>query len=398
MIIAFDRRWLLLLAILPLVYNAILAFLNAHVAAQGFLIVALVEVSILSVVFLYVFRNGVRENQSLELAFLAVAFSTMLLVYISSGSIYVDFVRNVLVLVAFSLLGKEFSRSEVYLIYKITVLIVSLFLLLELVSLDFYVWLFEPASYFSTTRGYDISEQNELGVFGNALGFEGRFGYGVFDGPRTSSIFLEQVGLSNMLIVVAAYSVCFFRDLNLRWRITVFLLLIIGLLSNESRLAALMVTLYAIVYMFRVRASMVSLIFVVLAVVVFGLVISVLYDGVVGDSFLGRVVLGFSHLRNLNLHHYFGGGVDKLDVLWDSGYAYLICSGTVFGALFYWFYFFCKYPNVGLSSNQYYLCILLFVVFYLAVGGTAVFSSKVAYLYWLGLGCFEKRGEGCSYG
>ena len=159
-----------------------------------------------------------------------------------------------------------------------------------------------------------------------------------------------------------------------------------------------MVALYTIVYMFRVRASMVSLIFVVLAVVVFGLVISVLYDGVVGDSFLGRVVLGFSHLRNLNLHHYFGGGVEKLDVLWDSGYAYLICSGTVFGALFYWFYFFCKYSNVGISSNQYYFCILLFVVFYLAVGGTAVFSSKVAYFYWLGLGCFEKRGEGFSNG
>jgi hypothetical protein len=391
--IEFDRRWLIMLALLPLLYNPILAIVNAHVFHLNFAIAAVTEISILLFIALYIFRNGIEKRHATAIALLVVAFAAFGLTLLASGILYIDFIRNMLVVAFLSLLGAELKKQEIILIFKITLSIILFVLLLEIVSLPIYVALFEPALYFSNTRGNELSEFNELGVFGNALGFEGRFGYGLFSGPRTSSIFLEQVTLANMTIVIAIIFSTFYESLNQFWKFLAFIFITLSLLSTESRLAMTVVIIVFLGFFIFPKIHKVWLLFLIPIILALGCTHAALNPFYSGDNFSGRISLGFSYFVNLEIQDLFGMGVNKIDHLWDSGHAYLVCSGTFFGAIAFWAYLFHLYKIDSVQARRFFAGMVIFLALALSIGGTAVFSIKVAYLYWLTAGYLMIKKE-----
>lgn len=386
--IEFDRRWLIVLALLPLLYNPILAIVNAHVFHLNFAIAAVSEISILLLIALYIFRNGIEKRHATAIALLVVAFAACGLTYLASGMLYVDFIRNMLIVAFLSLLGAELKKQEIILIFKITLSIVLSVLILEIVSLQLYVNLFEPALYFLNTRGNELSEFNELGVFGNALGFEGRFGYGLFSGPRTSSIFLEQVTLANMTIVMAIVLSTFYEEFSRHWRFLAIFFIVLSLLSSESRLAMAVVIIVWLGFFIFPKIHKIWLLFLIPIILTLGSTHAILNPLYNGDNFSGRISLGFGYFVNLELQDLFGMGVIKVNHLWDAGYAYLICSGTLFGAVAFWVYLYSLYRVSDTSSNRFFSGLIIFLALALTIGGTAIFSIKVAFLYWLVAGHF----------
>jgi putative polymerase len=391
--IEFDRRWVILLALLPLLYNPMLAIVNAHIMHLNFAIAAASEISIIFLIALYIFRNGIEKRHSKAIALMAVAFAAFGLTFLASGKLYVDFIRNMLIVVFFTLLGAELKKQEIILIFKITLSIVLSVLVLEVINLQLYVALFEPALYFLNTRGNEIAEFNELGVFGNALGFEGRFGYGLFDGPRTSSIFLEQVTLANMTIVIAVMLSVFYELLSRLWKSLAFIFIVLSLLSTESRLAMAVVILIWFGFFIFPKIHKVWLLFLIPIILTFGSMHAILNPVYSDDNFSGRISLGFGYLVNLDMQDLFGMGVLKVGHLWDAGYAYIICSGTIFGAVAFWVYLFGLYTVDSIESRRFFSGLLLFLVLALSIGGTAVFSIKVAFLFWLVAGFLGKTNE-----
>ena len=391
--LTFDRRWLIVLAVIPIFYNPLLAMVNAHVAQQSFISAALSEIIILAAVFFYVFSKGIQRDQVDALFLLLLAFFGVVLALMASGRVYVDFFRNMLIVAAFTLLGRKLTLDELLLVFKIIVSVSLIGLLIEVISLDLYVSIFQPAQYFAATRGNEIAEFNEVGVFGNALGFEGRFGYGLFDGPRTSSIFLEQVTLGNMTIVMSAFVAAFYRYLTFKWWAVTASFVVLSLLSSESRLALLMVLILLFGRQALQNIGKIWLILMPIFFVMAGSVYAFIYPEYTGDTFAGRLSLGFNSFNELKLGDYFGFGVDKASRLMDAGYAYIFCSGTIFGALGFWWFLFYQYRFLSYESVMFFSGLVVFLILALSIGGTAIFSIKVAAFYWLVCGYLSRCKE-----
>jgi hypothetical protein len=387
----FSRNWVIFFAVSPLFYNAVLAIINAHVITINLFFVAATEILILSLVALYVFRDGLKKSHAFAIGLLVTAFLSAILTYLASGIIYIDFIRNIMIVSFFSLLGADLEKDEIIGIFKISLAAVLSVLILEVLDISLYVELFQPALYFSNTRGNEISEFNDIGVFGNALGFDGRFGYGVFSGPRTSSIFLEQVTLGNMTAVIAIFFSAFYTSLSRTWKISAVIFILLSLLSSESRLALVVVTISLIGFFVFPHVHKIWLLLAGFCVVIFGVMYAALNPIYSGDNFSGRISLGFGHLIDLSLIDFIGAGVGKVGGLWDAGYAYIFCSGTVFGATYFFIYLYGLYNLDSIATRRFFSGLIIFILVALSIGGTAIFSIKFSYLFWLTAGYFSKK-------
>ncbi len=200
-----DRpaKVMFVLVILAVTYNAILALINSLFFELSRGLVIFTEISILGASLAVVFTQSklLEKDKHVVFLFLSVLFST-LLIFLSSQIIFIDAIRNILIICVFFLVGSRLSEEHIHKVFLYISFVIVFFLIIEILMLELYVGLFEPALYYQNTRGVEIKEFNQTGVFGNAEGFAGRFSYGVFSGPRTSSIFLEQVGLANFCTVL----------------------------------------------------------------------------------------------------------------------------------------------------------------------------------------------------
>lgn len=380
----------LFIGVLALTFNAILAFVNAHFLAVSMTWVIAVEAMLYLLCLSYIFFLGISEDERLPLVLLIVAFTSCLLTSISSGYLFLDFLRNMLIVFVFFMLGRRASFKQVEYVFWCAFAIVLFILLLEIFNIDYYVHLFEPATYYSATRGNELKEFNDLGVFGNAIGFEERFSYGIFSGPRTSSIFLEQVSLANFSAVVMIYYAVFKDRLSvyLKWFIFSFVTLV--LITNESRTALIFVVFSLTFVWFMARANYVWLVFLAPTIIVFGVAYVGFFPPQFGDNIAGRVYLGFSNFAELQLVEYILGAAGRIKEYYDSGYAYIFASGTALGAFAFWYFLLFSVKVYDRGSNVFVWLVNIFFSLNLIIGGTAVYSVKVAFLLWLIAGYISK--------
>lgn len=81
-----------------------------------------------------------------------------------------------------------------------------------------------------------------------------------------------------------------------------------------------------------------------------------------------------------------GLSVDRVAEFADSGYVYLIYAATIFGVIALWL-FVCLFP-AGRTAAQRRCAhsLSLFIFLNMMIGGTAVFSMKIAGLLWFVVG------------
>lgn len=373
------------IAVLSVTYNAILAYANAHVAPMGFAIVAAVEMGLLLMCLLYTLRKGLYSEDLSILSFLFIAVVFAAYMSVANSTVYIDFFRNVLIICCFAMVGSWVNERTVLVAFYVSCVIVSIFLLCEVLSLDLYAFIFKPGLYFENTRGIKQPTYSSSGLFANALGFKGRLTFGIID-HRASSIFLEQVSLSNFAGVAMIYCIYFWQRLKVLTRLLLVVMIAFILLTTASRTMLIFSGVCVFGYvLFPLIPKLWNLL--MMPLMLFGGLLLVILDpDAQGDNIQGRVVLTMRHLFETDVYAMLGFAARQAAGFADSGYVYIIYASTLPGLVVYWL-FVTLYP-AGETAQQRRLghALAIFLSLNLMIGATPVFSAKIAGLLWLLIG------------
>jgi hypothetical protein len=374
------------LIVISILLNAILALITAHIFPVSNTLVIFSELSIYVFSIFLIVKTGPKNGDKPVYQLFAVIVFATLLVSIAGGFIFVDAIRNFLIICLFTLLGLRINEVYVHkAVFTVSVCVFT-FLVIEIISLDLYVSIFEPAKYYASSRGKGISEFNELGVFNAALGFSTRFSYGIFSGPRASSVFLEQVGLGNFSQILCIYLLVFNKALKPLLKLFYMLVIFVAVTSAESRSAGGVIALFILIFLFKDFIPAYTNALVLPFVLFIGFAFLNLFEFTYADNLSGRFYLGMKHLADFNVLELVGGGIKNINNYWDSGYPYLLASTTIFGVVS--FYFFCSfYLHQGFERARLLaILVTLYIFLNIIVSGNSTYSIKTAPLLWLMFG------------
>jgi len=373
-------------------YNGALSIINAHVAPLGYAHVALTEIMILVAALFLLLHKGLYRDDLLVVAF--VAFNLVIALYVSAlnRAVFVDFFRNALIIGCFGLLGTHANARTIIVIFRIACLVVLGILIVETVSTKTYENMFEPANYFRNTRGLEQISFGGSKLFQNSIKIPGRFSFNIAD-HRTSSVFVEQVSLANFSGVILVFLIPMFKETSLLDRLLFMSTIALILVTNDSRTMLMFaVVCYAGYFVFPHFRKSFTLTVMPL-VLLGGFLVYLISPDAVGDDLDGRVVLAVKKLMDLDFPSLLGLGISHVGELMDSGYVYVVVASTIFGFLALWL--FVSFFPAGDTSVQkrcaYSLSIFIFVN--MMIGGTAVFSIKIAGLLWLLVGYMKVGGR-----
>lgn len=370
---------------LAVMYNGVLAIINAHVMPLGFSHVALVEISLLFVTLLYLLYRGLSQEALPIVAM--VGFFALIMAYTSAanGMLFVDFFRNVLIIAVFCQLGMMTDGRSLAFVFRICCLFIFSVLLVEIFFTRVYEDLFYPALYFTNTRGLEQIAFGGSKIFQNAINIPGRFSFGLSD-HRTSSLFLEQVSLANFSGVLCIYFVSRFDRIIRFDRVLIFATVTFILLTNDSRSMLAFSFICLVGYFLFPKFANAARPFIMPLIICAGALVYLLRPDASGDTFDGRIVLTMKGFFSLDFVELLALDIRNIASFADSGYIYVINASTVFGLIAFWI-FVSLFPS-GQTAEQkrcaFALCIFIFLN--MMIGGTAIFSIKVGALLWLLVG------------
>jgi len=366
-----------------MLYNTLLAIVNAHVAPLAMMHVAVTEFVILSALALTLLYSGLRQNDSAPVGLGALfIFGALFLSFINQAPI-VTSLRNCAIIVLFTMVGQRCDARTLRRFLVIAVSLVFAVMLFELLDVAGYAALFGPQSYYANTRGIGGDAVDELGLFPNALGFNGRFSYGLFQTPRTSSLFLEQTSLANFASVVVVYLLAQWRQFRIPARTLIVAFVIIALLSNNTRMSSAFALIGLAGYFVFPRLPGRGTLVVPLFLLSLAVALTFVMPPSTEDDLAGRIGLSVRLLSLTDLRALLGARALEADGFPDSGYSYLLYSSSIVGTFLLWLYVALIVP---ISSPEQRRCawgLSLFFFLNLLVAGNAVFAMKIAAPLWL---------------
>lgn len=363
-------------------YNAVLSVINAHVVGLGFNAVAASEMALLAFALIIILGKGFYEQDLVPLGYLLATL--LLAVYVSVINKYVvlDYFRNVLIIFCFVVLGSWTNKKTIKYLFLLAASMVFGVLCLEILFTDFYADFFYPALYFYNTRGIELFEVVDSKLFRNALGFEGRFSFGIIN-HRSSSLFLEQVSLANFCGVMMIYLLTLWGRFSRyqKWFCLVTILLI--LVTNDTRTMLIfggvsLIGYFVFPYLPRLMCLLYMPLFLFL-----GFLIYVIKPNAVGDNIPGRVVVTMELFSEMDLLSQLGFSAGLASSLADSGYIYVIVIGTIFSFFLLWLFVSCYPAYESAEQRRFSHALCIFIFMNMMIGGTAIFSIKIAALLWL---------------
>lgn len=367
-------------------YNAVLAFAIAHGVNLGQPAVVMTELSILAMVGLLILRSGRLPTDPLGFLVITLAVIDGLVVSLASGAPFIDMIRNGAIIALFLLLGARADERRLKQAFLACALLVFAFILLEIIDVAAYAKQFAPALYFERTRGVEQFEFDDSGLFRNALGFEGRFSLSNLFGHRTSSLFLEQVSLANFSSVLLVYLVALWKRLPIVQRCFYIGLIILILLSNNSRTGLALALIAPLIY-FAARGFNRFVPAVIMPVILMiGVVVVLALPPSVEDDFNGRVDLTMASLSKLDLPALLGRKALVAGQFADSGYTFVIYSTSIVGLLLLWALVSLVLAVPGFPARRAAFVTSLYIFINLLVSGNAIFSIKTAALLWFLIG------------
>jgi hypothetical protein len=376
---------ILAITLFAVLYNAILAYINHNITPLSVTSVMLCEGLVMLLSVAYLLKKGIYEDD-LPL-FLYLIFALVVAIYVMALNriAFIDQFRNALIVFCFAGIGSWANERTMRVAYGIACFFVLLFLIVEIVDVQLYVNLFHPAEYFENTRGLKQVSFNKTGLFANALGFEGRFSFGLID-HRSSSIFLEQVSLANFCGVIVVYLLSFWPKLRRLEKALFTATVVLILLTNDTRTMLIFSVVCVFGYFIFPRIPKAFNLALMPALLLFGFFLHAIKPNEVGDNLAGRVGLTMTKLLDLDVNAVLGLSAAPAAEFADSGYVYLIYGSTVLGLVVFWL-FVSLYPGGGSAAQR--RCahsLSLFIFLNMMIGGTAVFSMKIAGLLWLLVG------------
>jgi hypothetical protein len=376
---------ILAITLFSVLYNCILAYINHNIMPLSVSHVVLCEGLMMISSVAFILKKGIYEEDLPIVLFLGFALVITVYIIIFNRLTFIDQFRNVLIIFAFAGIGSWASERTVKLAFRIACAAVLLFLVCEIVSTPFYVSLFHPGQYFENTRGIKQVSFNSTGLFANALGFQGRFSFGLID-HRSSSIFLEQVSLANFCGVIVIYLLSFWPKLALFEKALFISTVLLILLTNDTRTMLIFSCVSIGGYFLFPKIPKAFNLILMPAIILIGFFVHFMKPEEVGDNFTGRVGVTIKKMLDLDIQAMLGLSISRIGEFADSGYVYLIYGSTIFGLIVFWL-FVCLYP-AGRTAAQRRCAhsLSLFIFLNMMIGGTAIFSIKIAGLLWLLVG------------
>lgn len=384
---------IILLVLAGTVYNGALALLNANGLRIELPAVIASEFIILGSAALMIFRTGLRPSDALPAALLAFFLINAVFVSLVNNGVYVEMARNGAIIALFLMLGTRMNLRSLHRAFMIAGAVVAVILVIEFSSVPLYADLFAPAAYFEQTRGIPPAEFDEQGLFGNALGFDGRFFILKISNHRTSSLFLEQVSLANFAAVLAIFLASMWKGVSLGQRGFLITLIVFILITNNSRTALGIVLAAPMVYWLAPKLNRYTAVLVMPGVLIASYIVTLIMPPTNADVLEGRLGLTMRTLADLDLAAIAGLKAENTPLFADSGFTYVIYASTILGMLSLWL--FVSLVTAGWSANQKRVSLLLswYLFSNLTVSGTSIFSIKTAALLWLLVGVVRRESE-----
>jgi putative polymerase len=377
------------LLVSAVLFNAALAIINAKVMPLNTSIVIACEVLIVAAA--HVLALTQLRTQMLPwyaLIFFLMAFA--LFRWAALGSPEVKYLRDVLLIPTFIILGMTFSRERLPSVLVLLQLIVLGVMLLELLSLDTYADLFDIKSYYINTRGYTEEDfwNTASTLFVSASRPDDRF-FTFVDYHRMSSVFLEPVSLGDYCIIMFSFALAFWRNLTALQRIVLLggsILLIVGC---DSRLATVSCLIIAAASLIAPRMPPRIVVFLPGAVLIAAFA-AVTYLGLKpgADNFSGRLAHTVDLLRTYGAAEFLGISETYMSKAVDSGLAYLISTQSVLGVLVIWLFIalytdeWTKEAVIFKTAIALYLSLSMLVSF-------AFLTIKTAAIVWFMMGALQ---------
>ncbi|MDK4721345.1 MULTISPECIES: hypothetical protein [Rhizobium] len=376
---------ILAITLFSVLYNCILAYINHNIMPLSVSHVVLCEGLMMISSVAFILKKGIYEEDLPIVLFLVFTLVITIYITVFNRLTFIDQFRNILIIFCFAGIGSWASERTVRLAFRIACAAVLLFLVCEVVSTPFYVSLFHPGEYFENTRGIKQASFNSTGLFANALGFQGRFSFGLID-HRSSSIFLEQVSLANFCGVIVIYLLSFWPKLALLEKALFISTVLLILLTNDTRTMLIFSCISIAGYFLFPKIPKGFSLVLMPVIILVGFFVHFMKPDEVGDNFTGRIGVTIKKMLELDIQSMLGLSISRIGEFADSGYVYLIYGSTIFGLIVFWL-FVCLYP-AGRTAAQRRCAhsLSLFIFLNMMIGGTAIFSIKIAGLLWLLVG------------
>jgi hypothetical protein len=379
------------LAVLAVLYNGLIAMMGAIGLPISPTTVMVTESLILVGCLLAILRVPFTRD---DLPSLLLAYAFLgITIYLSviNARFFPDTMRNVAIISLFTMLGLRAKFNTVNRACMFIVVCVVVVLIIEIVSTPTYVSLFQPAQYFWKTRGLEIPSWDKSGLFANALGFEGRFGFGLV-AHRTSSLFLEQVSMANYAAFLTVFLMALWPRFP-RWQRLFYAAVIVAILiTNNTRTSLILAILAPIGYFLYPRMPR------YLNVMIAPLLLGVAWyvedpNRPYADDFAGRLSLTVRTLKGLDFPAVIGEKIDDAIKFADSGYTFFTYSGTLPGLILLWVFIAFYLPQRTAVQKRFAYAACLFVACSLVVGGNSIFTIKVSSMLWFAAGFLRTQKE-----
>lgn len=386
------QRGLFFLPFAATCYSTVLAILIARGFPGSTALVVLIELLLLGGCIAVCFLSGLSRKDVPALLFVYSFVVGALVVSIIVGRPMVETLRASAIIGLFVLVGQRMSYPMLDRLFGTITILVLVVLLLEVFWLDAYVTIFSPAQFFAATRGIEASEFNNTGLFNTATSYEGRFGFGLFDGPRTSSIFLEQISNANFACILAMYLAVRGRELP-RWLLFVEIATVVTILvTANSRFGSLLVLLTLVGYALFPLLPRITLPLGSLAMTAGALLFIIRDIEAIGDDLQGRIAFAGRKFRDADLSFYLGGDAVRSLAERDAGYAYWIGTTTIFGMIILWLFVNLTPRMDDAPSRRLGWGLIFYFLGQLLVSATSILSIKTAALLWVLVGCVRTKG------
>ena len=393
---AMVQRVAFLLPLAATCYSAALAVLIARGFPGSTSLVIFIELALLGSCIAMCLMNGLTRYDwppiLLGYGFIVAA----LIVSMIAARPMVETLRAGAIIACFFMVGQRMSYRTLDRLFLVVCVVVLVVLVLEVTSLPTYVKVFSPAQFFTATRGVQVAEFNDSGLFNTATSFSGRFSFGLFAGPRTSSIFLEQISNGNFACVVALYLAVRGRMIPKRHLLIELATAALILLTANSRFGSIFILIMLLGYFIFPLLSRLLLPLGSFAIWGGALAMILSNPAADGDNLQGRISFVGRQFRDADFGYYLGFHATKALGEADSGYSYFIGSTTIFGFMMLWLFVNIS-PRMDDEPSRRLGWGLIFYFFgQLLVSSTSLLSIKTAALLWVMVGCVRMNERGSS--
>jgi putative polymerase len=376
------------------VFNFVLAFLNAHFSGlnRGTVILAEVLIVFMALVICLLSKHRLMVPWVGVVWFLLTIFVVLSMV---RQSYDLKHLRDVLLIPVFIALGMTFAKGNIVRLFCGLQAVILAVMVFEALAPQTFAQIVKPWDYYVQTRSvldYTESWHPESGLYISAFRPEGRFMFEWLGIHRLSSVFLEPVSLGNWCIVVTILVTAFWRLMSVRTLTFLILSNIILLIGSDGRLALAAGAIIVLLSIFAHRLPRFTYLAYLPAAILMAIVLAAFSaTDIYADDFPGRIARTASFMTNMDIGWILGFDHSRIGRTADSGISYLILTQSLFGVVVLWAAIcFLQPPTsrhaiVLMHGICVYVSLLLMVSF-------SLFSIKIAAPLWFLYGYVRARG------